>query len=492
MTTIRADLHGTRIDKDAEEPIYRQLIRIIRDQIATGTWHAGDRLPATRDLADELNISRISVVNAYAELRESGLLSAHTGRGTFVAGVSSREPRQLPANALSYVMSDFHLAPGVITFSIGTPAEEFLPVAATRQAMNAVLDRDGAAALNYEEMEGYQPLRSAIADFVAPSGITVRSGQVLITGGTQQAIDSTVQALCSENDTILTSNPTYLGVLDTARVRRVNVVGLPMDAHGLCLDQVERTIHDYHPKLIYVTPTHHNPTGTVMPIHRRRQLLELATHYRIPILEDAVYSELHYSSTPPPPIKALDTEGIVLYASGFSKILIPGLRIGFVIASGVLRERLLSVKSAADLCTPTLNQRTVHYYMETGALGGHLDRLRRACRERRDAAVNALRDCMPRGTHFEVPTGGVYLWVRLPVDGPSAQELHAAAVGHQVTFVVGSLFYTDSDKASGTHWIRLNFSAQPVDRIREGIRRIGTAWHALVASQTPSGGKPML
>jgi GntR family transcriptional regulator/MocR family aminotransferase len=422
-----------------------------------------------------------------------GLISGHTGRGTYVAGIQDNgDPRKLPseaANPLAHVLQRH--PPEVIAFSGGAPAEEFLPVSLIRKSINAVLERDGAAAMAYEDTEGYFPLRRWVSDYMRTYGVNCKPEQVLITGGCQQALDLAVQALMSDGDVLVTTNPTYLGILDLARVRRLQVVGLPVDADGMVLDTLEEVIHTRKPRLLYIAPTYHNPTGTVMSIHRRRRLLQIAQQADLPILEDGVYHELGYGS-PPPPLKALDDCGVVLHASGFSKIVLPGTRIGYLIGDGTLWERLLRVKRAADLCTPSLNQRTMHHFLETGALLPHLDRVRRICRERRDVMQDALRRHMPSGTRWLEPSGSMYLWVELPHDGPTAAELYASATKHGVTFAMGAMFHTDG---SGGYFMRLNFAAQPPPQIEAGVRLLRKAYYALAASEaelTPIGGVPIM
>ncbi len=476
------------LNKRAEEPIYRQLIRSIREQVELGALQPGERLPASRDLAHVLGISRISVVNAYAELQSSGLLSAHPGRGTFVATVSTptTDPRVLPSVAANPVAQSMHrLAqqPGIIAFSGGAPADEFLPAQAMRQSINAVLDRDGPAAMAYEETEGFPPLRQAVTEYVSSLGIRCKPEQVLITGGCQQALDLAVQAFMTEGDVLLTTNPTYLGLLDIMRIRRVIPVGIPVDANGMQVDGLEEAIGANRPRLIYLAPTHHNPTGSVMPIHRRRQLLKIAAAANVPILEDGVYHELAYGEQPPPPLKALDEDGIVVHASGFSKIVLPGTRIGYVIAERAAWERMLTVKQAADVCTPGLNQRAMHHYLQTGAMIGHLDRVRQACKIRRDTATDAARRYLPAATRWSEPPGGVYLWLELPHHGPTAAELYVCAIQYGVAFAIGSMFHTDG---SGPYFIRINFAAQPPDQIEEGMRRLGEAWSALASNRSTS------
>jgi GntR family transcriptional regulator/MocR family aminotransferase len=468
------------IDPTSPEPIYRQLIRLIREGIATGTLRPGDKLPPSRTLADSLSISRVSVVNAYAELQNAGLLASTPGRGTFIteaAGAVAADRRALPSIAANPAAQNVAPSAPMIAFSGGSPSEEFLPVAALRRSIEAVLERDGAAAVAYEETEGYPPLRAAIADYSASQGIRCCPDQILVTGGCQQALDLAVQALLNEGDTLLTTNPTYLGTLDIARIRRVKVVGVPVDSQGMRTDLLNAAIETHRPKLIYVAPTHHNPTGTVMPIHRRRLLLRMAAAAKIPILEDGVYHELSYAGDVPPPLKALDEYGIVIHANGFSKIVLPGTRIGYLITEGEAWEAALRVKQAADICTPGLNQRIMHHFLASGVLAGHLDRVRRACKTRRDAALAAAARHLPTGSTWGEPAGGVYLWVRLPLNGGvTAEQLYKAALQQQVTFAIGSVFFTDQDDPAAAYYLRLNFAAQPPDRIEEGLRRIGAAY----------------
>lgn len=479
------------IDRHNQEPIYIQLKHHLIRQIENGILAPGDRLPATRDLAEQLGIARISVVSAYEELKAEGYIDAHVGRGTFVA---ERNAGLLPeigvgvlagtARAQNAALRDLmRLAerPGVIDFSQGTPAESFLPVDLIRRALDTVLVRDGAAAIAYEAPEGYPPLREAITQMMARLGIAISPDEVLITGGCQQALDLAVQALLNPGDVLLTSNPTYAGMLDITQARGVTPVGVPVDAEGMQTDMLETLIVEHRPRLLYVAPTYHNPTGTVMPLHRRRHLLDLAARYRLPILEDGVYEDLDYVGTPPSPLKALDEADLVLYASSFSKILLPGLRVGYLLAGGRLYRRLARVKQAADVCTPALNQRATHVVLESGQFNEHLAQVRVACQARREAMLAAIDRCLPEARYL-APAGGLYLWLELPHDGPTATELYLQAIRSGVAFAIGALFYTGGQD---THHLRLNMVAHPPEVIEEGMRRLGAAWDELVAEYHP-------
>jgi DNA-binding transcriptional MocR family regulator len=496
------------LDRDGEEPIYRQLIRHIRAQIESGTLPAGTRLPASRDLAQQLNISRISVVNAYAELRAEGFLSAHAGRGTFIAGENAGAPAPTngnggthhnvqhqteapttPDRSIREMMRLGRSKAGVISFGSGSPPTDYFPMQHLRDAINTVLDRDSARALGYEMAEGYAPLRSAIRDYVSALGIRCHADQILITGGTQQAIDLVVQSVLGEGDVLVTENPTYLGVIDIARVRRVQIHGVQIDEDGIRLDMLENFLIDQHPKLLYVMPTFQNPTGIVMPLHRRRQLLTLAHNYHLTILEDGVYHELRFEGEALPPLKALDEHGVVIHASGFTKMMLPGLRIGYIISDNAHYERLVRVKQAADISTPGLNQRALHLMLERGILAQQLERNNRDLKRRRDVALAAATKYLPPGSQWNAPQGGLYLWVELPKRGPTAAELYISAVQLGVAYAIGNVFYTDG---YGSHRIRLNFGSQKPADIEEGFRRLGKAWRELAYDYADMEKSPLM
>lgn len=478
------------LDREAQEPLYQQIKRHILKQIDLGLLTAGDRLPPTRDLAEQLQVARISVVAAYEELKSDGVITTAVGRGTFIAdhyeapeahpSSTSHVGAMRSQNAALRDLLGLAARPGIINFSTGAPAEDFLPVNLIREAINTVLVRDGASAVAYESTEGYPLLREAIAASLRTQSINISAGDLLITGGCQQALDLAVQALVGQGEVILTASPTYAGLLDIAQARGMVAVGVPVDQYGMQTEALEGLIAEHRPRLIYAAPTYQNPTGTVMPLYRRRQLLDIAAHYHIPILEDGVYEGLSYSGTVPPSLKALETDtenGLVLYASSYSKIFLPGMRVGFLAASRRLHARLARVKRAADVCTPALNQRAMHVVLESGALWDHLSYVQKQCRIRRAAMLDALKRFLPEAVWHE-PSGGLYVWVRLPEDGPTSTELYLEAVKAGAAFAMGPLFYPDG---RGAHHLRLNFTAQPPELIEQGVHRLGSAWRILAS-----------
>ncbi len=374
---------------------------------------------------------------------------------------------------------------GVISFAGGAPASEFLPVNEFRRAINEVLRRDGADALQYEAAAGYYPLREIIAASLQARQIPVSAEDILITAGCQQAADIALRVLARSEDSVLVvEDPCYLGLLNLVSSRRITPVGVPMDEHGLQTDRLEQVILRHRPRLIYVTPSFHNPTGLTMPLARRTALLEIAARYGVPILEDSSYAGLRFEGESIPSLKSLDTDDLVFYAGGFSKSLVPGIRIGFLAAPHMLQERIIATKQTADILTSPLNQRALHAYLSTGHFAEHLELIRREYKIRRDAMLEAAHRYFPAGATWRSPAGGIYLWVEMAPDGPTATELYLTAINYNVAFSIGSVF---SAGGGFSRAMRLNFAAQAPDIIEEGIRRLGKAWHELLARHAAAG-----
>jgi DNA-binding transcriptional MocR family regulator len=481
--------------RDAELPLYVQIKDRLQERIEQGLLLPGTKLPPTRSLAGELGVSRVTVVNAYAELEAEGWVEAHVGRGTFVVDPRRRAQaaRQTPYDwestllgpagvSASGMLSDMlHLAqhPDVISFAMGAPATEHLPVRDFREAINRVLRRDGGKTLQYDDAAGYRPLRSAIARLLAERGLEVGAGEVLVTSGSQQALDLVTRAFTQPGDRVITASPTYLGALDVLRWHGVEVIGVPVDEEGLRVELLEELIPTHEPRLIYTIPDFHNPTGVTLSLRRRRRLVELARRHEVPILEDGVCSELRYEGSALPSLRALDGGERVLYVNSFSKFLLPGIRVGYLALPQRLRERrrqrLIRGKQAADLLTNPLMQRALALYLEREGLPDHLATICDAYRERRDAMLAALARRMPSRTRWTQPEGGLCLWVTLPPD-VAAGELYLTAIEHGVAFALGSVFFPRRrGTRSGASSLRLNFAAHPPVRIDEGLRRLGRA-----------------
>jgi len=495
------------IDRDSDVPLYQQIIQFLGEEIHSGGLPAETRLPSTRSLAESLGVNRITVINAYAELEAEGLIYGKTGSGYYVAeftpssqqdrpGLGSRQDWPLWQQSLlnrgwTPVQSEMdQLAhsvqgPDLISFAFGVGESQLFPADDFRKALQVVLRRDGVEALGYGDRMGYPPLRATIAHILANQGVPVQSGNILVTSGSQQAVALVAHMLLRPGDMVLVESPSYVGVIDLFRSLDVRLMGVPVDEQGMRVDAVEAILRTTLPKLIYTIPTFHNPTGVCMSSPRRRQLIALADRYDVPILEDDFAGDLRYEGRAQPALKALDPGGRVIYVSTFSKMLAPGLRLGFLAAEGPVYERLVACKRANDLATSNLIQRALEEYITVGRYQAHL---RRACQVyglRRDAMLAALEKYMPTGVSWIKPMGGLFVWLKLPGE-LSANELYPLAGEERVTYSPGSFFYPG---ARHQPYLRVNFVNNTPEVIEEGIRRLGKAVERLIA-QGPTGSRP--
>ena len=366
--------------------------------------------------------------------------------------------------------------PDIISFGGGLPAPDVFPVKEFQRACNYVLEHEGAIALQYGSTEGYTPLREMIARHTKNLGISVNLENILITTGSQQALDLLGKIFINRGDRILVESPTYLGALQAWNAYGAEYVTVPIDEHGMITDALEDALR-IGPKFIYALPNFQNPTGSTLSLERRRELVRLADQYGVPIIEDDPYGQLRYEGEDLPPIELIDTEsrvengsytGNVIYLSTFSKILAPGLRLAWVIAPQTVISKLTLAKQGTDLHTSTFNQVVAHEVSQHGFLDKHIKVIQDTYRERRNVMLEALEEQMPEGVHWTHPEGGLFLWATLP-EKLNSTELMADAIAEKVAFVPGESFHPNG---GGTNTMRLNFSCMKPDKINEGIARL--------------------
>jgi len=489
------------LDRQSAVPLYQQIEAYLRQHILSGSLAPETRLPATRQLAQDLGVSRITVKNAYAELESEGLIGSREGSGTYVL-----PPGPLPASekneaAISWPLwqQDVQVEDGIteeivlaqtslhtshpqpIAFTgVGDPRQ--FPLKDFYQALQTVIRRDGITALEYGEFgRGYPPLRKTIAHVLASQGIQTHPDQILITSGSQQALALVCQLLLRPGDVILVENPTYNFALDLCRSLQLKIVGVPLDEHGMRVDLLEPLLQQHHPKLLYTIPNFQNPSGACLSGARRRQLMALAERYNLPVLEDDFVGDLRYEGRAQPAIKALDPGGRVIYIGTFSKMLMPGLRVGFLVAEGPIFSRLVNGKRVNDLTTSPLIQRTLDEYVTIGRYQAHLRRSCRIYRQRRDAMVAAIKRYLPPEFKVYPPQGGLFIWLRLP-EHTSSLKLLPLAAAEGVEFAPGTRFF--ANPAEGENYLRLNFATQTPGDIEEGVRRLGVALKRLMVKVT--------
>jgi GntR family transcriptional regulator/MocR family aminotransferase len=477
--------------------IQAQLERLIRE----GHLDAGTKLPPTRELARTLAVNRATVALAYDELVAAGWARAHVGQGTFVAAPrDARAPaRRAPLDAV--VPADAAPRPGIdwasllsrharvvrgdgergrplvpqhagdgqtISFAGGVPDSGLFPTDAFRQVLNQVVREEGETLLQYYPVGGYPPLRKYLATYLLRFGVEAHPDEILIVNGSQQGFDVIARTLLDPGDFVAIEQPTYPRAMQAFRAFGAQLLAVPWDGRGPRPEALERLLERHAPKLFYCQSSAHNPTGLTMDAETARRLLGAAARHRVPIVEDGFDGSLYYGPRPSTPLKGYDRDGCVIYIGTFSKILFPGLRVGWVVGPAPILERLEAAKQLADLHTSALVQAAVHRFCERRLLDRHAARVAREYARRRGLLLGALARRMPPGTSWTEPQGGFSLLVTLP-PGLAAAELLPEALERGVAFMPGSAFFLEG---GGERTLRLSFSSVPPGRIDEGVRRL--------------------
>ncbi|MDO7906633.1 PLP-dependent aminotransferase family protein [Paenibacillus sp. JX-17] len=360
--------------------------------------------------------------------------------------------------------------PEVISFAGGLPAPELFPIQPIQAASNAVLEENGAGSLQYSTTEGYIPLRTVICGRMKSIGIESDINKVLITSGSQQAIDLTGRLFLEEGDTIICESPTYLAAINAFKIYNPSFVEVEMDQDGMIMEELEDQLKK-HPetKFIYTIPDFQNPTGRTMSRSRRERMIELANQYDVLIVEDNPYGAVRFAGEAIPPVKHFDTEGRVIYISTFSKIFAPGLRLGWICADELFIEKYVALKQSVDLHTDSFAQMITFKYMELYDIDAHIETIRAVYKDRCDVMLRCIDEFFPANVAHSVPEGGLFIWVELPKSLDSRKVLEECLKNH-VAFVPGAPFFPNG---KGNHTLRLNYSNMNEDRIVEGMRRIG-------------------
>lgn len=370
--------------------------------------------------------------------------------------------------------------PDLISFAGGLPAAELFPVREIEEACRHILATDAAHVLQYSTTEGHPPLRQWLADSMSRPDLHVEADNLLITNGSQQALDIIGKLFVEPGSCVITSEPTYVGALQAWNVYEASYVTVPQDDDGMLVDRLPALLANAKkPRLLYVLPNFHNPAGVSIPLERRLRLVEIARKHDLILVEDDPYGELRFEGEEITPLYRLAPERTI-YLSTFSKTLAPGLRIGWVTAPKPIIHKFVQAKQGSDLHTSTFAQAVVADVCQRGLLPGHVRKIRSTYHERRDAMLAALGEHWPEGCAWTRPKGGLFLWATVP-EGLSTAELLPKAVEKEVAYVPGIAFYPG--EAGGHNAMRLNFSCAGVAAIQEGIRRLGDVIREAVAER---------
>jgi len=358
--------------------------------------------------------------------------------------------------------------PEVISFAGGLPAPELFPIEGLKKACQKVLEEIGPPALQYSLTTGVPPLRRYLAGRVSKQGFEVDEANIQVTAGSQQGLDLVGRLFLEPGSVVITEIPTYLGAIQAFNFYGAKYVSVDMDENGVLIDQLEDKVRASKPRIIYIVPNFQNPSGITLAEERRHQLVEIAKRYQVPIIEDNPYGELRYAGKEVSSIQSIGGD-YVIQLQTFSKIISPGLRIGWISASKEIMALVERVKQATDLHTNTFCQYVITEFAKDGSLDRHIEELKVAYSERRQVMLDAMQEHFPEEVKWTKPEGGLFLWVELPRGMNSAQLLDKA-VEKKVAYVPGSPFYAQT---IGENTMRLNFSNASPEKIVEGIRRLG-------------------
>jgi len=371
--------------------------------------------------------------------------------------------------------------PGIISFAGGFPDPAMFDVEGIREAVNAALTEEAGATLQYGATEGHNPLREQLAAFMASKGCQdVAPDNLIVTTGSQQALDLLGKTMISPGDKVIVEGPTFLATIQCFRLYGAELISAPIDGNGVQTDKLEALIAEHKPKFVYLIPTFGNPSGAMLSLERRKKVLELAVKYQTLIVEDDPYGDLYFNDAPPPSLLALSagvpgSRELLAHCGSLSKVLSPGLRVGWMIAPAELLAKATMCKQFSDAHTSTFAQATAAQYLKAGRMPATLAHVRKVYAERALAMGNALRKELGDAIEFVQPQGGLFVWARLTGAGGKVKdggELAKRAIEKGVAFVPGAPFYAANPDLST---LRLSFATAPVDKIEEGVARLRSA-----------------
>lgn len=478
------------LDPDSPLPLFLQIARAIADDIRNGRLRPADSLPGSRALARELGVHRNTVLAGFRELQAEGWIETRVARGTFVAkdlptsplpSGNRVAPSVAPRPAYAFAAPLWYdepppYGPGMLVLTKGAPDVRLLPAAELARAYRRVLLRHGPELLTYGDPRGHVRLRAALAGMLTTArGIPADPDDILVTRGSQLGLSLAARALIEAGDVVAVEALGHPQVWNAFRLAGAELVPVPVDRDGLCVDALAPVVARRPIRAVLVTPHHQFPTTTVMPTQRRLELLEFARERGIAIIEDDYDHEFHYDGRSILPLASGDRTGSVIYVGTLSKILAPGLRLGFVVAPRTVIARMTSLRVATDLQGDLAVECALAELFASGEFGRHVRRMRRLYRSRRDALVEALRRHLPDAVDFRVPSGGMALWVRAAPDiDVETWARHGASVG--VAFRGGRIY----DFAGAYQpYMRLGFTFHEERELDEAAQRMARALVAL-------------
>ena len=467
-----------RVSEDI--PIYSQLETYIKNCINQGILKKGNKLPSTRELSKLLNISRNSVLAAYENLEAEGIIKSVQGKGTFVEKETEyKEEKTIiqwdemfsyyakSCRSLDIIKTELPWKKGMISFKSIAPHESLFDLEEFKRAFLECISLEGNKILNYGYAKGYKPLMEYLMGYMEQKGVNTKNKDILIVNGFTEGMDLILQTLTQPKDVIVCENPTHNTALKMMRSYDLEIAGVRMNQDGIDTDELEKVLKLRKPKLGYMIPSYHNPTGIVLKAEKRQRILEIFKKYQVPLIEDGFNEELLYSSSPMLPVAALaPNSNNVIYIGSFSKILFPGLRIGWILADKRLIDVVESVKRTRNIHTSFLDQAILYHYMQSGSFERYIKKARKHYKEKYLFTMEQINKHIPY--EYIMGEGGLHIFVKLK--GISSRDVLKKCAERGVLFTPGDIFYVDKKEKST---LRIGFSRLSDEEIKNGIKIIG-------------------
>lgn len=469
MGTFKEDfMKNILIDKKLNTALYIQLANNIKTLIEEDKMET-DKLPSIRSLSKHLEVNNITVVNAYKLLEQEGYIYSVKGSGTYIKkNAYTVDLPFLEEGDVELMLSGIlPISADSINFASISPTADLFPIEEFKQALIEVLDRDKGQAFLYPEITGYRPLIQSICKFLMDNyGTYVNEDQILITSGGQQGLDIISKTLINTGDCILVENPTYSGALSVFKSRGAKIIGIPIDEDGINISLLEKYVKRYNPKFLYIMTNYQSPTTYSYTDSKKNRLLQLSKEYDFYIIEDDFLTDLTFDNAKKVPLKSMDNMDKVIYIKSFSKIFMPGVRIGFITLPNNLFKSIIRAKHTTDISSSGFLQRAFDLYLRKGYWKSHIDKTKKVYEERYNTMLNELERLKPLGIQYIPPNGGLSLWIKLPphID---ALELYKEALNYNLAIVPGKVFYLDDSIYS--NYIRLSFGSVNNHEIKAGV-----------------------
>lgn len=455
--------------KEIPGPLYIRLAESLQDLISQGRIEDGDKLPSIREMSRILHLNNSTITAAYRYLERKGVLYTKLGSGTYC----------LPENHIMTAGQDhtiiknmqLELPEGGIDFAGNTPGTELFPIEEFKEAIKIVLDTEGGSAFEYHDSEGYYGLRESLISFSKHHyHIDSRLENIIITSGAQQAIDLISKVCIHPGDTVMAENPSYLGARTIFAMRGANIIGIPVDRDGINVSLLEHYVKRYHPKILYTMPIYQTPTGSCLSPQKRQDLIMLAKRYKFYIIEDDMLSDICLNDDRMLPLKSQDDSECVIYVKSFSKMLMPGIRTAYMIVPSNIVDDLIKAKYNTDISTSGFIQRALSIYIKSGAWDAHVKRLLPIYKERLQTVAEFTKCFQEIGIDFELPKGGLGLWLTLPPN-INDMQLYYKCLDKKVLIVPGTNFYISPMIGSERH-IRLSYAIPDNNKLKIGMEVI--------------------